>query len=372
MGLALSSHSKFLWAGAFISAASAHAALAFALNISPAAPEVEIAGEPVAIELALMAVSETVAVEPPKTDAEEIAAEPEVLPANMPELASKSEAVEEPEQPVSLPSETRETYREPIVEQDVAKEVEAPQPVMPFFELPPEAPMILPQVATVQPPVVEPVIEPEIASPVPEDTKPEVALPLPAPVELKKQDALPIAKPVVEPVKPKVEKPKAKPQAPKPQKPNVKKPKTEKHKAKVAEQKAKPKPEVKKTAGGKPVSKTKVDGKKKGDKDSAGKTGNATATASVKAGNAAASNYPGKVYSKIRRTRQKSAGGSGAAMVAFAVGAGGQIISISLAGSSGNPSLDRAALDHVRRAAPFSAPPDGAQTRFNIPIEFRR
>ena len=34
--------------------------------------------------------------------------------------------------------------------------------------------------------------------------------------------------------------------------------------------------------------------------------------------------------------------------------------------------VDRAAVAHVKRASPFPKPPAGAQTRFVIPIEFRR
>ncbi len=351
-----------VWVGAFIFAASAHTALALALNVTPRAIDVQIAGAPIAIELALMAVLEP--------------AEPQPVQQALPVKDLPPEMADDPQELTQSPDETRETYREPIAETVVEPSIEplvvARQPLIPLIQLPPVAPVIPPQVAALQPPD----IVPEIAPPVSDDIKPEVALPLPAPVELKKQEA----KPIIEATKPKVEKPKI-------EKPKIEKPKTKPQKPQVG------KPDVKKTAVKKSKvdkraaekPKTKVDGgkaepkpagekkrEKKGEKTSAGKTGNANAAASVKAGNAAASNYPGKVYSKIQRTRQKSAGGSGAAMVAFAVGAGGQITSISLAGSSGNASLDRAALDHVRRAAPFPAPPDGAQTRFNIPIEFRR
>lgn len=89
-------------------------------------------------------------------------------------------------------------------------------------------------------------------------------------------------------------------------------------------------------------------------------------------GNAAASNYPGKVRSQIARTRQKSAGGRGVAIVSFKVTSSGQAASVSVSKSSGNSRVDRAAAAHVKRASPFPKPPPGAQTRFVIPIEFRR
>lgn len=90
------------------------------------------------------------------------------------------------------------------------------------------------------------------------------------------------------------------------------------------------------------------------------------------AGNAAASNYPGKVYAKIRRTRQRAAGGRGTVRVRFAIGGNGGLAGVSVASSSGSAAVDRAAVDHIRRAAPFPAPPPGAQRRFVIPIEIRR
>lgn len=91
-----------------------------------------------------------------------------------------------------------------------------------------------------------------------------------------------------------------------------------------------------------------------------------------KAGNAKASNYPGKVYSKIRRTRQKRAGGNGVARVRFSIAANGALASIRIAGSSGSSSVDSVAVDHIRRSAPFPPPPAGAQRQFVIPVEVRR
>ena len=93
---------------------------------------------------------------------------------------------------------------------------------------------------------------------------------------------------------------------------------------------------------------------------------------SANSGNAAAANYPGKVYAKIARTRQRNAGGKGVAHVSFHVTASGQAVSVTLSKSSGNARVDKAALAHVMRAAPFPKPPAGARTRFVIPIEFRR
>ena len=83
------------------------------------------------------------------------------------------------------------------------------------------------------------------------------------------------------------------------------------------------------------------------------------------AGNAAVSNYPGKVLRKLSRTRRPSLGASGAARVSFALTPAGGLGQLSISKSSGVADLDRAALQLVRRAAPFPAPPPGAQTQFS-------
>jgi periplasmic protein TonB len=136
------------------------------------------------------------------------------------------------------------------------------------------------------------------------------------------------------------------------------------------------KPRAKSSAGSE-TSKSQVnnkagtqDGKTSASATSSGK-GKSKPT-SANSGNAAAANYPGKVYAKIARTRQRNAGGKGVAHVSFQVTASGQAVSITVSRSSGNARVDKAAIDHVRRAAPFAAPPAGARTRFVIPIEFRR
>jgi len=88
-------------------------------------------------------------------------------------------------------------------------------------------------------------------------------------------------------------------------------------------------------------------------------------------GNASVSNYPGQVYAKIRRTRQKRVGGRGVVRVAFTITSSGSLGSVSVSKGSGAATIDQAAIDHVRRSAPFPAPPPGAQTNFVIPIEVR-
>lgn len=92
------------------------------------------------------------------------------------------------------------------------------------------------------------------------------------------------------------------------------------------------------------------------------------------AGNAAVSNYPGKVRNKINRAKRRARGGeSGTAVVSFVVGSGGQASGIRIARSSGSAALDQAAVDTVQRAAPFAKIPEDAgrsSWAFNVPILF--
>ncbi|MEQ9259799.1 MAG: TonB family protein [Roseovarius sp.] len=96
------------------------------------------------------------------------------------------------------------------------------------------------------------------------------------------------------------------------------------------------------------------------------KAGTGQATQS---GNAAASNYPGVVMQKISRVRRPQVGARGTAVVAFTIAPGGGLSGLSLAQSSGSGALDQAALGVIRRAAPFPAPPPGAQRSFSIRIK---
>lgn len=95
---------------------------------------------------------------------------------------------------------------------------------------------------------------------------------------------------------------------------------------------------------------------------------------SSSAGNAAVSNYPGKVRNKINRAKKRVSGGErGSVVVSFTVSAGGQASGIRVARSSGSAALDRAALDSVQRAAPFAKIPEAAgrsSWAFNVPIVF--
>jgi protein TonB len=98
------------------------------------------------------------------------------------------------------------------------------------------------------------------------------------------------------------------------------------------------------------------------------------------AGNAAVSNYPGKVVARLRRalrypSEARSRRLNGTVQVQFVVGRSGDVGSVRLAASSGSPVLDKAALATVQRAAPFPPIPEGAgrsSWTFTVPLAFVR
>ncbi|MBW3097716.1 energy transducer TonB [Pseudohoeflea coraliihabitans] len=109
-------------------------------------------------------------------------------------------------------------------------------------------------------------------------------------------------------------------------------------------------------------------------------SGTAAAKRTKASGNAAISNYPGKVASKLRRAlrfprearRQRL---KGDVVVSFVVAGNGGVSSIRIARSSGVAILDEAAREAVRRAAPFPPIPREAgrkSWRFSVPLGFTR
>lgn len=150
------------------------------------------------------------------------------------------------------------------------------------------------------------------------------------------------------------------------------------------------KPEPKKD----PVKKKKVTRKKSGDKGEQAQSqvkGKADGVENAKAatasgqgkvssaeGNASFDNYKGKVRTKVNRkhrypSQARRQGITGTATVSFVVSADGGLSGLRLAGSSGSPILDQAALETVRRAAPFPPiPADAGRSSwtFNLPIAY--
>lgn len=109
-------------------------------------------------------------------------------------------------------------------------------------------------------------------------------------------------------------------------------------------------------------------------------TGARQGSVAREAGNAAVDNYKGKVQRKLTRATRypaeaKRQGLRGVAHVRFTVTSNGGLAGVSLAKSSGSPILDQAALDTVRRAAPFPAIPAEARRDswpFTVPVTFKR
>ena len=81
-----------------------------------------------------------------------------------------------------------------------------------------------------------------------------------------------------------------------------------------------------------------------------------------------ANGYRAKVWSALARHKPK-AGQRGSATVIFAIGESGALRFVRVGRSSGNTWLDQLALATVRSAAPYPAPPGGAQS-FTIRIDF--
>lgn len=83
--------------------------------------------------------------------------------------------------------------------------------------------------------------------------------------------------------------------------------------------------------------------------------------------------YAARVRARILGNRPGAAG-RGRVVVSFGLTTSGGLRYARIARSSGNSSVDRAALSAVRRSSPFPRPPRGAssgQLRFSIPFHFR-
>ncbi len=172
-----------------------------------------------------------------------------------------------------------------------------------------------------------------------------------APVET----VIPEEKPDIKPEPEKVEKPKEKPPEDKPKK-------------------VEPKP-VKKQAGEKGQS---VASNVKGQADgatnaasnmSSGKKGNV----SQQAGNAAMSNYAGKVRSKVTRRFKKPRGAdNGVGWIRFTILADGSVTGVGMSRSVGSAEVDSALVNAVHRAAPFPKLPDGrSRWEFTMQLVFK-
>jgi len=213
------------------------------------------------------------------------------------------------------------------------------------------------------PPLVEKTA-PEPVEKVETATMPDVVDPVPEPGRAeRKATEKPVEKAVKEP-------------APKPEKERpAKKKATEKKQAKA--EKPAEKDGGKAGSGGESQADAKrglTGGDARGTRTETGRKGTLSA-----AGNAAVSNYPGKVAARLRRASRGISGSgrsraAGDVRVTFTVTASGGLAGVRIASSSGSPDLDKAALAIVRRAAPFPPiPPEAGRQSwaFTLPLGVR-
>jgi protein TonB len=113
---------------------------------------------------------------------------------------------------------------------------------------------------------------------------------------------------------------------------------------------------------------------KKGGAQARSKSAKKQSGGQVSASRGAINNYKARVRARIARNRPRGLGARGTPVVSFGVSRSGSLRYARLTRSSGNRSLDSAALSAVRRASPFPTPPRGSSLRelsFNIPFYFR-
>jgi protein TonB len=180
-------------------------------------------------------------------------------------------------------------------------------PVLPQAE-PPPAPMAVPP-----PPQVEPPLE------MAESPRPR---------------ARPQARPVVQPATPERAVAEAPPEAPEPKTPEPKTPAPEAPKAEA--------PASAPAAG----------------------AAHAARPAEVRRAAGGAARYGDAVMRQIAKLRRPKAPERGTVTVGFEIGGDGGLRRVTVVASSGSAALDAVAMDHIRRAAPFPPPPEGAATRF--------
>ena len=250
---------------------------------------------------------------------------PEVLATDRAELVDDDNLVQQPaETPAADPVEAAETAK--------TEQAEAPE------------------AARSEPLTASKVKTEEVAKAEPTETKAK-------PIEKKAESAKPAKKRAVEEKPPAARKKAAKPKA---------------EEGKKAVEKAKPKKSGNQGSNDANAVRGQADGSEKGDSRQASRGGSKNG----QVGNAAVSNYPGKVRSKLARAaRSVRARGRGEVVVAFAVGSNGSVRSARVTRSSGVASVDKAALQAIGKASPFPPIPANAGRstwEFSIPLAFRR
>lgn len=88
-------------------------------------------------------------------------------------------------------------------------------------------------------------------------------------------------------------------------------------------------------------------------------------------GNATTTNYAGRVLAQLNRTASVAVSGSGWAQVIFVISASGALASVDVIDGSGSRSINSAAIQQVRSAAPFPPPPSGKSRRLSFSYQIQ-
>ncbi|CDN56539.1 Hypothetical protein RG1141_CH42260 [Neorhizobium galegae bv. officinalis bv. officinalis str. HAMBI 1141] len=283
--------------------------------------------------------------------------QPEVPADNAPpaaimiELAPEPEAANPEEEQISPDMQEQEQ-----VMSEQAEPVEEPQPE------PVEQPRPEPTPEPVAEPVEQPVEPPlqEVAEPVePEPVQPPVAEPPPEPIEEIKPveeqmtaalENVEVPLPVVRPLPPVAEKPPEQPKKPEAKKEPVKKVQKPKQQQ---QQQARP-----------DMAEAKIQAKQS-DRTAASQNSTSLFSLSV-----SPQQWMTRVRTKIARYARKCPGnGTGIVTVRFSFDGSGNIGNVSVAGSSGNASIDDYVASAVRRASPIPAPPSGVASSLSQPVK---
>ncbi|MBC2886886.1 TonB family protein [Ochrobactrum sp. CM-21-5] len=214
---------------------------------------------------------------------------------------------------------------------------------------------------------------PQEAEPEPKEVTPPEPEPEPEPAEQAEEvipDVVEAEKAEIAVPKP-AEKPKVKPE-PKPEPKKVEKPKPEKPKPEKVE-KAKPKlKKAEKAAKTRQASAPRMD-VDNGAKAAANRRGENSASSGVNT-----NKWTAKMNAHMQRNtrfmQRKARNAKGRVVVNFVIDPSGNVLSVKLAGSSGNPAVDQLALEAARRASPVPAPPPAiakARMPITLPLLFK-
>jgi len=332
-----------LWTLAALFALSAHAGAGWWVMHTPAPPMVmEAAPAALVIDIAQLGFA----------PADQVSSGEEITPVETPTsepLTPEPMTQATPEPPVQQP-----VTPAPTAEATPRPPVETPSVPIPAVEAPSEV-----QIAATPPVERSELLDQAVTPPEAVETVEEVPIPEEAPVPVRRPE---------QPVKQVEEKPEPRRETPR------ERPKQQ------AEPVRKAQPQRQAGNRGQNNSDARQgqsEGRENGRQNAANAIGNAQNT---RAGNAAVSNYPGVVVSKLRRSLRypreaRSQRLRGEVQVAFTVSGSGGVGGVRIARSSGSPVLDKAALETVQRAAPFPPiPADAGRSSwtFTVPLAFTR